>query len=813
MQRSNNLSATLRRIVCWVVIAAAWSWSAPDLMAQRGGGGGRGGGGARVGGGGGGGARPSMGRVGGAGTRPSMGGGGGGARPNISKPNMSRPSMPNVSRPSLGGASARPGNLAKPNYKPGGANRPSLGGAGALPSARPGNLPGANRPGNPGLVRPAPGGAGSGGLGNGGGLGNLTRPTGPNNRPAMPLPNTPRPTTRPRPGLGGDGGGLGIGPSDRPTTLPGNINRPGLDRPTTLPGNINRPGIDRPTTLPGNITRPGNRPGGGATTLPGTIDRPSLGGGGNRPVPLPERPGGGGINRPNRPGIGGGGAVTLPGVVDRPNRPGPGDRPGIGGDRPGIGGGNRPGGGGGAVTLPGVVDRPNRPNWPGGGHRPPWDRPGDGNWGNGNWGNGNWGNGNWGNGNWGNGNWGNGNWANGNWGNGNWWGGNNNWVNNWNNNVVNNHYHGWYNGCWNGYWGSNWYSPVVWGAVGWGLGSWTNSWFGSSAYINPYYTQPVVVATQQSYVTPYDYSQPVVVNNYVNADANSDGSSADAAATSNQQNESLTKIDSGLERFKAGSYREALSYFDAAVKGSPGDPVAHELRALTLFAVGDYQAAAAALNSLLSAAPGMDWTTMSGLYGNADDYTTQLRSLEKAVDANPKDSAAQFVLAYHYLVIGAKDSAIEALKAVVANQPKDVVAKRMLDALQPPAAPAPQAEQLPVQPPQPGNDTGTKADNTAAADNKVQTDLVGKWLASSNGNSVELAITEDGKFTWTAKPKEGDSVELKGELGASDTELILETADKGSMAGIVRSLGPDSWEFRPSGAPESVPGMKFERVK
>ena len=88
-----------------------------------------------------------------------------------------------------------------------------------------------------------------------------------------------------------------------------------------------------------------------------------------------------------------------------------------------------------------------------------------------------------------------------------------------------------------------------------------------------------------------------------------------------------------------------------------------------------------ALNSLLSSAPGMDWTTMSNLYGNIDDYQTQLRKLEAFCQAHPKDSAAEFVLAYHYLVTGSQDAAVNALKMVVANQPRDVTARRMLDAL------------------------------------------------------------------------------------------------------------------------------------
>ena len=55
-----------------------------------------------------------------------------------------------------------------------------------------------------------------------------------------------------------------------------------------------------------------------------------------------------------------------------------------------------------------------------------------------------------------------------------------------------------------------------------------------------------------------------------------------------------------------------------------------KLRVLTLFALGDYTPAAAALNSFLSSAPGMDWTTMSSLYGSIDDYQRN-RAISKSI--------------------------------------------------------------------------------------------------------------------------------------------------------------------------------------
>lgn len=363
--------------------------------------------------------------------------------------------------------------------------------------------------------------------------------------------------------------------------------------------------------------------------------------------------------------------------------------------------------------------------------------------------------------------------------------GNNNWAGNWHDHCIHDH-HGWYNGCWGGgYWGSGWYAPIAGIGIGWGLGAMTSG-YGYADYSNPYYTE--------SASAPYDYSEPVVVNNYVTNDADATGGTAEATQETPESQQALKLFDDGLAQFKSGGYRPALANFDAALKQLPNDPVVHEVRALTLFALGDYTPAAAALNSILSSAPGMDWTTMSSLYGSADDYTTQLRKLEKFCKDNPKDSAAAFVLAYHYLVLGSKDEAIRALTAVVKNQPKDVTAKRMLDALVPPKEPAPAPE------------------TPAPASDAPETDLVGAWRAKSGTTTIDLAITEDSEFTWKATQSGKPPVELKGQLTSNGDAISLENKDQGAMAGSVKSLGPDKWQFALSGAPKSDPGLSFERV-
>jgi tetratricopeptide (TPR) repeat protein len=326
--------------------------------------------------------------------------------------------------------------------------------------------------------------------------------------------------------------------------------------------------------------------------------------------------------------------------------------------------------------------------------------------------------------------------------------------------------------------------------IGWGLGPWYSTYvYGTSGYYNPYYAGIAATTT-----VPYDYSQPVTVNYFAQPAGDSSGGQAPASSTPTDA--AQAQFDQGLELFKAGKYREALPQFDAALRLMPNDPVVHEVRALNLFALGQYQQAAASLNALLATAPGMDWTTLSGLYGNLDDYTQQLRALENHCRANRTDASAAFVLAYHYLVNGHQDAAINALKVVVQQQPKDVVAKRMLESLTAPE----DAETPPPEPAEP------------AADGP-ETDLVGTWQAKAGDSTIELTITEDSQFTWKATQKGQPPVQIEGTLTAGSDTLILESETQGSMIGRVKSLSPDKWQFSIAGDTSNDAQLTFERTK
>ena len=110
----------------------------------------------------------------------------------------------------------------------------------------------------------------------------------------------------------------------------------------------------------------------------------------------------------------------------------------------------------------------------------------------------------------------------------------------------------------------------------------------------------------------------------------------------------------------------------------PNDAVLHEFRSLVLFALNNYREAATAAYAVLSAGPGWNWTTLSGLYQNVADYTTQLRALEAYVKENPSSSDAHFLLAYHYLTTGFPDAAQKQLRDVDKLTPNDRLVKQLL---------------------------------------------------------------------------------------------------------------------------------------
>ncbi len=115
----------------------------------------------------------------------------------------------------------------------------------------------------------------------------------------------------------------------------------------------------------------------------------------------------------------------------------------------------------------------------------------------------------------------------------------------------------------------------------------------------------------------------------------------------------------------------------------PNDAALHEFRALCLFALQRYDESAATLYAVLTAGPGWDWATLSGLYPDVSVYTQQLRALEAYCGRNPSSPSARFVLAYHYLTDGHTLAALDQLKEVAALQPRDGLSPQLARQLEP----------------------------------------------------------------------------------------------------------------------------------
>ncbi len=392
-------------------------------------------------------------------------------------------------------------------------------------------------------------------------------------------------------------------------------------------------------------------------------------------------------------------------------------------------------------------------------------------------------------------------------------------------------YHqGWVNGYWNANYSRGWgwnsfgSSALGWGVgvgvAAWGIGSMWNSW-GYSSYMNPYYApstmvvqQPTVVVQQQPIV--YDYSRPLDLTSQPPAQSVIEEAGA--------------SFESARSSFTAGDYGQALKLVDQALLKTPNDPILHEFRAMSLFALGQYDEAAVPMYTVLSNGPGWDWTTLAGLYPSVDVYTQQLRALESYCNATPGAAAARFLLASLYMTQGSFDNATEILKQVVAIQPRDKLAAQLLESLTPKpeqadaaqptnpprgappqTIPAPPAvgETNPAPTQQPGAVQPPPAPSLPTS--PVPAKFVGAWNASpAKDVSINLTIDNNNGFIWKVTDR-GQAREFRGTAAFDNDVLALMPPDQPPMAGKVTWKDDQHFQFRAIGAPPDDPGLNFAR--
>ncbi len=238
-------------------------------------------------------------------------------------------------------------------------------------------------------------------------------------------------------------------------------------------------------------------------------------------------------------------------------------------------------------------------------------------------------------------------------------------------------------GNWGGYFGQGGYGG--WGG-GWGLGLGLGLNFGGGYPYDYGYSYPGAGDYYYSYgPSSYDGSSAVPAPVVAGPQQLPASTAMAPTASEDQQqdvSEALQYYSEARAAFLQGDYRNALRLAGHAGVEAPQNAKVHELISLALFASGNYPAAASEAHAATALGTIADWNDLYGYYNNVEKYTTQMRALENASTANPKDAAEHFLLGYHYLMTGARDNAKTEFAEAVKLTPGDKLAGHYLQQLQ-----------------------------------------------------------------------------------------------------------------------------------
>jgi len=214
-----------------------------------------------------------------------------------------------------------------------------------------------------------------------------------------------------------------------------------------------------------------------------------------------------------------------------------------------------------------------------------------------------------------------------------------------------------------GYYGPSWgygYSP-------WGYGGYYGGWGGYPIYDYGYSDDGYIGTyggSSASYYTTEPRTQTI--------DTRQSGSS-----------EGMTYFRRAQEAFRAGNYDEAVRWANHAAIERPRDGRLFLFVSQALFAIEQYGPAAGAVQQGLALSDPEEWgyvvKNFRSFYGNGNDYTTQLRALEKFVSEKPDAAYGRVLLGYHYGFLGYPDDARKQLDVAVKLDSRDELAVRLLE--------------------------------------------------------------------------------------------------------------------------------------
>lgn len=247
--------------------------------------------------------------------------------------------------------------------------------------------------------------------------------------------------------------------------------------------------------------------------------------------------------------------------------------------------------------------------------------------------------------------------------------------------------------------------------VGYGLSSGYAYGYPAYGYAAPVYAYPATGYVNSSSVVD---TQPVAktsssstADNTASSTNNSDASSVLTASASSSTEEAAAAAsrsrefaDRGTSAFKAGNYDRAAWSWRHAIVDDPQNPILVLRLSQALFAQGKYNEAAGAVQAAMRLLPKSEWGAVviryRSMYGKTTDYTLQLRALEKAIANKPNEPALRFLAAYHFGYLGFVKQSIEQLDHVIQYEPRDELARQLLDEMNNKLTPA---DSIPMVPP------------------------------------------------------------------------------------------------------------------
>lgn len=189
---------------------------------------------------------------------------------------------------------------------------------------------------------------------------------------------------------------------------------------------------------------------------------------------------------------------------------------------------------------------------------------------------------------------------------------------------------------------------------------------------DPYFTYGYDGVREPGYVTSRSY-YPDTADNVVRSSRRD--SQADTTAFERR----------GEDAFRAGNYRAAVREWRHALVDDPRNGTLMMMLAQALFATGEYDEAAGAVQRAMSILPEDRWGTVIAnyrdLYGNTQDYVNQLKGLEQAVRNDPKDPALRFLVAFQYGNLGYPRDAVRELDQATKLAPDDRMSASLRDAM------------------------------------------------------------------------------------------------------------------------------------